>query len=39
MSLRRANQLAGSPRVVTMGIDQILENLGLNWWAVLGLNQ
>ncbi len=20
-------------------IDQILEKLGLNWWAVLGLNQ
>jgi hypothetical protein len=27
------------PRVSAYAIDQILEDLGLNWWAVLGLNQ
>jgi hypothetical protein len=27
------------PRVGARAIDQILENLGMIWWAVLGLNQ
>jgi hypothetical protein len=27
------------PREAAGPIDRILENLGLNWWAVLGLNQ